>query len=80
MVSTESLYPFQVDVCNQVLIVAFKDGIGPMPKITFAWMPRPSKISIHDIAKTFYVLYYVKNVANAVLVDHNCCHGRLATT
>ena len=47
MVSTESLYPFQVDVCNQVLIVAFKDGIRP------AWMPRPGKISIHDIAKTF---------------------------
>ena len=74
MVSSESLYPFQVDVCNQVLIVAFKDGIGP------AWMPRPSKISIHDIAKTFYVLHYVKNVVHTVLVDHNTGHGRLATT
>jgi len=63
-----------------MLVMAFKDSIFLFACIAISRMPGPSKILIHDIAKTFYVLHYVKNVVHTVLVDHNCGHGRLATT
>jgi len=39
MVSTESLYPFQVDVCGQVFIMALKGCVVALSNIAFAWVP-----------------------------------------